>query len=266
MRAHRDQEYKPSCISRSCNSHRMHLFAPVLVTEADSLIGERQRAPRDLATPSTPARLPQRLHGTECPAASAPRVIRQAVVVQENVVVGCGSSHNVAMTLAPLVPHGEALRRAVAWLAERGEWTVQRVEEACERFDLSRRPTRSSCCASFGSAAGPPPGAVGSAPDPEMSCKESLCQDEPTCVLRCAFQLNNRGTLVRTQATRGSVRDRRRRRAGRGSRFFGTACERCRDERCANGRATAMASGRHVDVSPRRLEPWPAIRGGTNPS
>jgi len=41
------------------------------------------------------------------------------------------------MTLAPLVPHSEALRRAVAWLAEQGEWTAQGVEEACQRFDVT---------------------------------------------------------------------------------------------------------------------------------
>jgi hypothetical protein len=39
------------------------------------------------------------------------------------------------MSLPPLVPRGEALRHAVAWLAERG-WTLATVEEACRRFDL----------------------------------------------------------------------------------------------------------------------------------
>lgn len=41
------------------------------------------------------------------------------------------------MPIAPLVPNGEALRRAVAWLNEQGEWSAQRVEEACQRFDVS---------------------------------------------------------------------------------------------------------------------------------
>ena len=40
------------------------------------------------------------------------------------------------MTLPPLIPRGEALRRAVAWLAEQHEWSAARIEEACRRFDL----------------------------------------------------------------------------------------------------------------------------------
>jgi hypothetical protein len=41
------------------------------------------------------------------------------------------------MTLAPLVPKGEALRRAVMWLAEHREWSPARVNEASLQFDLS---------------------------------------------------------------------------------------------------------------------------------
>ena len=41
------------------------------------------------------------------------------------------------MTLRPLIPPGQALRRAVRWLGEHGEWTAARVEEASIRFDLS---------------------------------------------------------------------------------------------------------------------------------
>jgi len=41
------------------------------------------------------------------------------------------------MPLAPIVPKGEALRHAVAWLAGQGAWTPARVEEACRRFDLA---------------------------------------------------------------------------------------------------------------------------------
>jgi hypothetical protein len=41
------------------------------------------------------------------------------------------------MSLAPIVPKGDALRHAVAWLAEHGEWTPALVEEACRRFDLA---------------------------------------------------------------------------------------------------------------------------------
>jgi hypothetical protein len=37
----------------------------------------------------------------------------------------------------PLVPKGDALRRAVAWLAEQGPWTPELVDEASQRFDLS---------------------------------------------------------------------------------------------------------------------------------
>lgn len=41
------------------------------------------------------------------------------------------------MTIRPLVPPGEALRHAIAWLAEQGPWTPQLIEEACQRFDMS---------------------------------------------------------------------------------------------------------------------------------
>ncbi len=37
----------------------------------------------------------------------------------------------------PLLPHGEALRKAVRWLAEQDEKTPEVIEEACRRFDLS---------------------------------------------------------------------------------------------------------------------------------
>ncbi|HET9339843.1 MAG TPA: hypothetical protein VFQ55_12640 [Casimicrobiaceae bacterium] len=36
-----------------------------------------------------------------------------------------------------LLPEHEALRRAVAWLAEQGAWTRELVDEAARRFDLS---------------------------------------------------------------------------------------------------------------------------------
>ena len=41
------------------------------------------------------------------------------------------------MTLRPIVPKGEALRRAVAWLAEQETHSPHLIEEACQRFDLS---------------------------------------------------------------------------------------------------------------------------------
>ena len=36
-----------------------------------------------------------------------------------------------------LIPEHEALRRAVAWLCERGRWTPELVDGASQRFDLS---------------------------------------------------------------------------------------------------------------------------------
>ena len=40
------------------------------------------------------------------------------------------------MSIPPLVPEGEPLRRAVAWLALQGTWTAHLIEEACQRFDV----------------------------------------------------------------------------------------------------------------------------------
>lgn len=39
--------------------------------------------------------------------------------------------------MRPVVPPGDALRHAIAWLAGQGPWTLARIEEACQRFDLS---------------------------------------------------------------------------------------------------------------------------------
>jgi len=41
------------------------------------------------------------------------------------------------MTVSPVLPRGEALRRAVAWLAHQGPWTLELIEQASQRFDLS---------------------------------------------------------------------------------------------------------------------------------
>lgn len=41
------------------------------------------------------------------------------------------------MPIPPIVPKGEALRRAVTWLAEQGPWTPDLIDQACQRFDLS---------------------------------------------------------------------------------------------------------------------------------
>jgi hypothetical protein len=41
------------------------------------------------------------------------------------------------MPIPPIVPKGEALRRAVAWLAEQRTWTPALIEQACQRFDVS---------------------------------------------------------------------------------------------------------------------------------
>ncbi len=40
------------------------------------------------------------------------------------------------MTIPPLVPKSEPLRRAILWLAEQGPWTAHLVDEACQRFDV----------------------------------------------------------------------------------------------------------------------------------
>ena len=39
--------------------------------------------------------------------------------------------------LKPLIPEGEALRRAFQWLADRGDCTLKTVEQASLRFDLT---------------------------------------------------------------------------------------------------------------------------------
>lgn len=41
------------------------------------------------------------------------------------------------MTVPPLVPKGQALRRAVVWLAEHRDWSPARIDEASLQFDLS---------------------------------------------------------------------------------------------------------------------------------
>jgi hypothetical protein len=41
------------------------------------------------------------------------------------------------MPLPPLLPKGEALRRAVAWLSEQRSWTPETIDQASQRFDLS---------------------------------------------------------------------------------------------------------------------------------
>lgn len=41
------------------------------------------------------------------------------------------------MRIRPVVSNAEHLRRAVAWLAERGPLTPELIDEACLRFDLS---------------------------------------------------------------------------------------------------------------------------------
>ena len=40
------------------------------------------------------------------------------------------------MPVPPIVPKGDALRRAVAWLAEQGTWTPPLIEQACRHFDV----------------------------------------------------------------------------------------------------------------------------------
>jgi hypothetical protein len=43
----------------------------------------------------------------------------------------------ILVPILPVVPKGEALRRAVAWLAEQGPWTPDLIDQASQRFDLS---------------------------------------------------------------------------------------------------------------------------------
>ena len=40
------------------------------------------------------------------------------------------------MPVPPIIPRGEALRRAIAWLSEQGDWTAALIEQACQRFDV----------------------------------------------------------------------------------------------------------------------------------
>jgi len=37
----------------------------------------------------------------------------------------------------PVLPHGEAIRRAVRWISEHDAWSLEAVEETSRRFDLS---------------------------------------------------------------------------------------------------------------------------------
>ena len=41
------------------------------------------------------------------------------------------------MSLSPVVPDREALRRAIRWLSENSAWTAHGIQEACTRFDVT---------------------------------------------------------------------------------------------------------------------------------
>jgi hypothetical protein len=41
------------------------------------------------------------------------------------------------MSTRPVVSRGEALRHAIAWLAQQEEWSPELIQEACLRFDVS---------------------------------------------------------------------------------------------------------------------------------
>jgi hypothetical protein len=43
----------------------------------------------------------------------------------------------ILVPIPPIVPKGEALRRAVAWLVEQESWTPDLIDQASQRFDLS---------------------------------------------------------------------------------------------------------------------------------
>ncbi len=53
------------------------------------------------------------------------------------IYINKSASFRTDMTVPPLLPKGEAIRRAVAWLAHQGPWTPELIEEASQRFDLS---------------------------------------------------------------------------------------------------------------------------------
>ena len=42
-----------------------------------------------------------------------------------------------SMPVPPIVPKGDALRRAIAWLSEQDAWTPSLIEQACQRFDVT---------------------------------------------------------------------------------------------------------------------------------
>jgi len=48
-----------------------------------------------------------------------------------------GLSCRKSMPVPPIVPKGDALRRAIAWLSEQGAWTPSLIEQACQRFDVT---------------------------------------------------------------------------------------------------------------------------------
>jgi hypothetical protein len=41
------------------------------------------------------------------------------------------------MPIPPILPKGEGLRRAIAWLSDQRCWTPDMIEQASRRFDLS---------------------------------------------------------------------------------------------------------------------------------
>lgn len=47
------------------------------------------------------------------------------------------SKPRLDMTEPPLIPHGEALRKALIWLGHQPERDAATIEEAARRFDLS---------------------------------------------------------------------------------------------------------------------------------
>ncbi len=54
-----------------------------------------------------------------------------------HVAVAGAAADNSLVGTDPVIPEGEALRRAVAWLLEQPERSLDSIEAASQRFDLS---------------------------------------------------------------------------------------------------------------------------------
>jgi hypothetical protein len=53
------------------------------------------------------------------------------------IAVAPPAADNSPVVADAVIPEGEGLRRAIAWLLEQGEPTAENIEQASQRFDLS---------------------------------------------------------------------------------------------------------------------------------